>query len=116
MNKQDNQSPPAPAAVTEEASLRSLFESWAADEWDGKTPPDAAWIGFKGHASLATPHPAVAVPGSLKGHQIAALVNDLRDIAIEFHGAQQLRERISHRVRDALATTSTAAQPESGDA
>lgn len=38
----------------------------------------------------------------MKDHQIAALVNTLRDIAVEFHGAQQLRERISQAVCAAL--------------
>lgn len=32
----------------------------------------------------------------MKDHQIAAVVNELRDIAVQFHGAQQLRERIAH--------------------
>ena len=37
-----------------------------------------------------------AVPQpELKDHQIRELVNELRDIAIEYHGAQQLRERIA---------------------
>jgi len=42
----------------------------------------------------------------LKDHQIAALVNELRDIAIEFHGAQQLRERIAQVVVPALKAKS----------
>lgn len=32
----------------------------------------------------------------MKDHEIAALVNELRDIAVDFHAAQQLRERIAH--------------------
>ena len=32
----------------------------------------------------------------IKDHQIAQIVNQLRDIAIEFHMVQQLRERIAH--------------------
>lgn len=32
----------------------------------------------------------------MKDHQIAEVVNQLRDIALQFHGAQQLRERIAH--------------------
>jgi len=38
----------------------------------------------------------------LKDHQIRELVNDLRDIAIEYHGTQQLRERIARTVRAAM--------------
>lgn len=30
-----------------------------------------------------------------KDHQIAALVNELRDISVKYHDAQQLRERIA---------------------
>ena len=37
-------------------------------------------------------------PGDLKDHEIAALVNDLRDLAIEFAGSQQLRQRIHARL------------------
>lgn len=47
--------------------------------------------------------PLHAVPQhELKDHQIRELVNELRDIAIEYHGAQQLRERIARAVRTAL--------------
>ncbi len=38
----------------------------------------------------------------MKENQIRELVNELRDIAIEYHGTQQLRERIVRTVRDAL--------------
>jgi hypothetical protein len=38
----------------------------------------------------------------LKDHQIAALVNELRDIAIQYHVAQQLRERIAQVVVPAV--------------
>lgn len=38
----------------------------------------------------------------MKENQIRELVNDLRDIAIEYHGTQQLRERIARTVRAAL--------------
>ncbi len=31
----------------------------------------------------------------MKDHEIAELVNALRDVALQFHGAQQLRERIA---------------------
>lgn len=35
----------------------------------------------------------------LKDHQIRELVNELRDIAVEYHGTQQLRERIARAIR-----------------
>lgn len=38
------------------------------------------------------------VAGEIADHEIAKTVNQLRDIAIEFHGAQQLRERIAHLI------------------
>ncbi|EGL1083230.1 DUF551 domain-containing protein [Salmonella enterica subsp. enterica serovar Infantis] len=38
----------------------------------------------------------------MKENQIRELVNDLRDIAVEYHGTQQLRERIARTVRAAL--------------
>lgn len=36
---------------------------------------------------------------TIKDHEIAQAVNTLRDIAIEFHGTQQLRERIAEVLR-----------------
>lgn len=45
---------------------------------------------------------AQPVPELMKDHQIRELVNDLRDIAIEYHGTQQLRERIARTVRVAM--------------
>lgn len=41
-------------------------------------------------------------PEPMKDHQIRELVNELRDIAIEYHGTQQLRERIARTVRAAM--------------
>lgn len=38
----------------------------------------------------------------MKDHEIRELVNQLRDIAIKYHGAGQLRERIAHVVRAAM--------------
>lgn len=51
-------------------------------------------------AALAEPAPE-PVRG-LKGHEVAALINRLRDIAVEFHSAQQLRERIAGEIRPLL--------------
>lgn len=41
-------------------------------------------------------------PVDMKEHQIRELVNELRDVAVEYHGTQQLRERIAHTVRAAM--------------
>ena len=41
-------------------------------------------------------------PESMKDHQIRELVNELRDIAVEYHGTQQLRERIARTIRAAM--------------
>lgn len=38
----------------------------------------------------------------MKENQIRELVNELSDIAIEYHGTQQLRERIARTVRAAI--------------
>lgn len=43
------------------------------------------------------------LPVVLKEHQIRELVNKLRDIAIEYHGTQQLRERIACVIRTAMS-------------
>ncbi|MGF5398666.1 hypothetical protein ACQE6R_29845, partial [Klebsiella pneumoniae] len=48
---------------------------------------------------LYAAQPATVVP---KDHQIRELVNQLRDIAIEYHGTQQLRERIARVLRAAM--------------
>ncbi|HFI8181767.1 TPA: DUF551 domain-containing protein [Escherichia coli] len=45
---------------------------------------------------------AEPVPVSMKDHQIRELVNELRDIAVEYHGTQQLRERIARTVRASM--------------
>ena len=49
--------------------------------------------------ALYTTPPA---PVSMKDHQIRELVNELRDIAVEYQGTQQLRERIARTVRAAI--------------
>lgn len=49
------------------------------------------------------PGPLFAVaPPVMKDHQIRELVNELRDIAVEYHGTQQLRERIARKVRASM--------------
>ncbi|MFC4924755.1 hypothetical protein [Delftia deserti] len=48
--------------------------------------------------NLASKAPMAAPAAPWKDHQTARLVNDLRDCAIKYHGAGQLRERIAHIV------------------
>jgi len=55
-----------------------------------------------GAESLRILYAAPSAPVAMKDHQIRDLVNELRDIAIEYHGTQQLRERIAHTVRAAM--------------
>ncbi|STN58613.1 phage protein [Escherichia coli] len=45
---------------------------------------------------------APPAPRVMQDHQIRELVNELRDIAVEYHGTQQLRERIARTVRAAM--------------
>lgn len=51
---------------------------------------------------FSVPESAQLAPVVLKDHQIRELVNQLRDIAIEYHGTQQLRERIARVLRAAI--------------
>lgn len=67
---------------------------------------------YKAPDWAAAPQPAPPADSVLKDHQIAALVKELRDIAIEFHGAQQLRERIAQVVVPALKAKSAYSVPE----
>ena len=51
----------------------------------------------------------------LKDHQIRELVNELRDIAIEYQGTQQLRERIARTVSTAMLQGAESAESRSGN-
>lgn len=66
---------------------------WAAivDELPSEVVGKRVWV--------STSPPA---PVPMKDHQIRELVNELRDIAVEYHGTQQLRERIARTVRAAM--------------
>ena len=44
----------------------------------------------------------------MKDHEIRELVNQLRDIAVEYRDTQQLRERIAHIVRAAIQSGNSA--------
>lgn len=69
-------------------------------------------------AALSQPMPEAAAQGWKDG-DTAKLVNDLRDVAVQFHDAQQLRERIAHIIRpltDRLSASPAApAQPKVHD-
>jgi hypothetical protein len=59
-------------------------------------------------ARKAAPQPEAA-PAVWKDRDTAKLVNDLRDVAIQYHGSQQLRERIAYLVRPLVAPQPEAA-------
>lgn len=61
--------------------------------------PGAECETLKDVVPLYTTPPA---PVAMKDHQIRDLVNELRDIAVEYYGTQQLRERIAKTVRAAM--------------
>ena len=65
---------------------------------DDERADGAHWSGWSCQALYAA-QPASA---AMKDHQIRELVNDLRDIAVEYHGTQQLRERIARTIRAAM--------------
>ncbi len=82
------------AGITDEQITQAMIEKLAVNkqrEWP--EPKD-------GEPRLhIKAQPALVV---LKDHQIRELVNQLRDIAIEYHGTQQLRERIARVLRAAM--------------
>ena len=63
--------------------------------------PKADWFKSDEYEVLKA-YTAPPAPVSMKDHQIRELVNELRDIAVEYHGTQQLRERIARTVRAAM--------------
>ncbi len=46
--------------------------------------------------------PVTPAPVAMKDHQIRELVNELRDIAVKYHGSQQLREHIARTICAAM--------------
>ncbi|HIH2744936.1 TPA: hypothetical protein ACYLN4_000602 [Burkholderia lata] len=72
----------------------------------------AKWVaGVLDQAESGEPVASVRFP--IKDHQIARVVNDLRDIAVQCRDAQQLRERIAERIVPVLKAFPSrgAAQP-----
>lgn len=51
----------------------------------------------------------------MRDHEIAQLVNALRDVAIQHHGSPQLRERIAHLIRPFADSQAKSATPASFD-
>ena len=60
---------------------------------------------------IRTLYTAPPAPVAMKDHQIRDLVNELRDIAVEYYGTQQLRERIAKTVRAAILQGSDGNSP-----
>lgn len=89
-----------------EIALASLEAEPVAWRYFQETQTDGGyWIlhDYKPNCSGVEPlYTAPAAPVSVKDHQIRELVNELRDIAVEYHGTQQLRERIARTVRAAM--------------
>lgn len=65
---------------------------------DDEKAEGALWSGWSCQALCAE----VPTSTPIKDHQIRELVNELRDIAIGYHGTQQLRERIARTIRAAM--------------
>ncbi|MEE9647965.1 hypothetical protein [Enterobacter soli] len=57
-------------------------------------------IGYERKESRSGSTPSMLA--ALKDNEIRDLINELRDIAVEYHGTQQLRERIARTVRAAM--------------
>lgn len=77
------------------------FSVYRAGETDNKRM-GREWMWANPDAGLIPVYTAPPAPVSMKDHQIRELVNELRDIAVEYHGTQQLRERIARTVRAAM--------------
>lgn len=78
---------------------------------DDERAEGAHWSGWSCQALYAA-QPASA---AMKDHQIRELVNELRDIAVEYHGTQQLRERIARTIRSAMLQGGENAESPSGN-
>lgn len=104
-----------PGVVNEDAAkaLAAMKLALASLEAEKGAEPVAKveTVGFCWYADNGVPRkPAVGTelfasppaPVAMKDHQIRDLVNELRDIAVEYYGSQQLRERIAKTVRAAM--------------
>ncbi|MCY1206582.1 hypothetical protein D9M72_181550 [compost metagenome] len=92
--------------LLQELDFDGIWEYWE-ESWELSHINGWCWMSAKGieepthWAYQDSPMPE-AVRRPLKDHQIAKLVNDLRDVAKEYGQTQQLRERIAEVVRTAL--------------
>ena len=84
------------ALASLEAELVGYFGRFDADD---ENLIDQCSPSINGAFPLYTAPPA---PVAMKDHQIRDLVNELRDIAVEYYGTQKLRERIAKTVRAAM--------------
>ena len=88
------------------ASLEAEAVAWIIEGGKGDTPCHLS--SRKEYAEAypdrkVTPlYTAPPAPAAMKDHQIRELVNELRDIAVEYHGTEQLRERIARTIRAAM--------------
>jgi hypothetical protein len=66
------------------------------DEWGKETTYTFSAARAKKIADILHYERGVRVDRALEDHQIALIVNQLRDTAIDYHSTQQLRDRIAH--------------------
>ena len=94
-------------------AARAEFEAWARGygTWEVKRDDDVA-LGTTGYTDITltvawhavqAARRAPAAHSTWKDHDTAKLVNDLRECAVQYHAAGQLRERIAHLVRPLAA-------------
>lgn len=67
----------------------------------GSQPVSRDWD-RPGYDPLTVGHATPAVSLDLKDHEIAIVVNELRRIALDYGGSQQLREHIAHYIKPIL--------------
>lgn len=83
--------------------IATIRAAWRADptlhpSWHSPTVYIGDWVVSAFNAGRNSSNTLAAV-GALKDHEIARLINDLRDVAIAYRDAQQLRERIAMLIR-----------------
>ena len=102
----DNRSASSITAEVFRIALASLEAEPVYHFWNVKTHEwvecDKATHDSFAYSQRRVLYSAPPAPVAMKDHQIRELVNELRDIAVEYHGTQQLRERIALTVRAAM--------------
>ncbi|MDS1916093.1 hypothetical protein QSI79_22655 [Enterobacter asburiae] len=90
------------------ASMEHEPVAWRYRHHNGLAPSNWRFVEGEGECNMAPNYQrqplyvAPPAPAAMKDHQIRELVNELRDIAVEYHSTQQLRERIAKTVRAAM--------------